>query len=529
MSWSPVQATAPLSTRAMHAASWRAGSSVIVAVLTFAIGVWLARLLPPSDFGLVAMAYMFTGLARILSDLGIPSAIVQRPDLTEGHVRTAFTVSTLLGLLLTGVLVLCAPLAMLVFPEPRVPEILTALAPMFLFTGMGNTAGALLRRALDFRGIFWVSVLSHALGFGLVSVGLASLGFGYWSLVMGMLLSPIVETALLLLRVRHPIRPRLVWSEIRDLTGIGAGFSLAELLGYGARNGDNLVIGRYLGEASLGLYTKAYALMRLPAHYLGEVFTAVMFPAFSELQDDHRRLTAAYLRSTELALLAAGPVLAGMAVAAPYLVVGLFGPNWKEAVLPLQVLAFAGVLSMGYPISANVANALGRVYAVSLRTAIFAAVILVFGFLATPWGIVGVSLAVVGAHVVMYGIMSGLALRSLGLSWRSFGRAHLPGIVVAAEVGAAALAVRLILDRLGLPDLVNLVVVVLVCAVALWAGFRNLPSRVRPDQLLAILREYSEKFPVPARRLFETLLGSVPPVSASRDGGNTGSRGRLAR
>lgn len=513
----------------MNAASWRVAMSVVVAILTFGIGVWLARLLPPSDFGLIAMAFLFTGLGRILSDLGIPSAVVQRADLSEGQVRTAFTLSTVLGFLMMVALVLFAPLSTLVFPEPRVPMILTALAPMFLFTGMGNTAGALLRRALDFRAIFWVSVLSHVIGYGLVSVGLALLGFGVWSLVAGTLFSPVVETVLLLLRVRHPIRPRLVWSEIRDLTGIGAGFSLGEVLGFGARNGDNLVIGRYLGEGSLGLYTKAYALMRLPAHYLGEVLTAVMFPAFSELQGDPRRLTAAYLRSTELAVLAAGPVLAGMAVAAPYLVVGLFGPNWKGAVLPLQVLAVAGVLSMGYPISANVANALGRVYAVSLRTAIFAAVILIFGFLATPWGIVGVSLAVVGAHAIMYVIMSGLALRSLGLSWGSFGRAHLPGIVVAAEVGGAALALRWALERAGLPDLVNLLVLVVACAVAFGVGFRTLPSRVRPDPLLGMLREYSVRFPAPVRRVSQLLLGSELPLREPRGDGGTASRGSVTR
>jgi len=521
----PGEAPRPsLSRRTATAASWRTASSAVVAALSFGISIWLARLLPPSDFGLVAMAFLFTGLTRIVSNLGIPSAVVQRPDLTDDQVRTAFTLSTVLGLGATILLVVLAPLSTLVFPEPRVPDVLRAVAPMFLFTGLGNVAGALLRRALDFRRIFWVSVLSHVFGYGAVAIGLALAGFGVWSLVFGALFSPIVETGLLLAMVRHPVRPRLRRDEIREITGLGAGFSLGEILGFGARNGDKLVIGRFLGEGSLGLYGRAYALIRMPAEYVGEVLYAVLFPAFSEVQKDRRRLTSAYLRSTELALIVAGPVLAGMVVAAPELVVGLFGPAWQGSVVPLQVLAVVGVLSMGYPVSTNVANAQGRVYAVSLRTGVFLVAILVLGFLATPWGIVGVSAAVTAAHGIMYVLMSGLALRSLGLSWGRFGRAHLPGLVLALEVAAAALLVRWGLVRADLPDLAVLAALVATCALTLWAGFRTLPVSVRPDELIESLRQGLPPLSPRLRSLVDALLGPggvadpAPPRTGRRGG-----------
>lgn len=490
----------------MNAASWRFAASAVSAVLSFGIHIWLARLLPPSDFGLVAMAFVFTGLARILSNFGLPSAIVQRSDLTSEHIRTAFTLSGLLGLLFTLALIAFAPFSTLVFPEPRLPSVLTALAPIFLFTGLGNTAGALLRRALDFKRIFWVGITSYAVGFGGVAIPMALMGYGVWSLVLGSVASPVLETLLLLALVRHPIRPMIGRREARELAGYGAGFSLSEVLNFGARNGDNLVIGRWLGDGPLGLYTKAYGLMRMPADYLGEVLNAVLFPAFAELQKEKKRLASAYLRATELAVLFSAPILAGMVVAAPHMILGLLGPNWEGSILPLQVLGLVGVLSTGYPLSINVANALGRVYAVSLRTGIFALAIVVFGFLALPWGIVGVSVAVTVAHLVMYFLMSGLALRSLDISWSKFGSAHLPGLLIGIEVGVVAIVGRWLLELTGLPHLAILFGLMAICAVTLFVGLRTFPAGIRPDPLLSVLSESLPRLPTFIRRALDTIL-----------------------
>ena len=496
----------PLSKRAMNAASWGFAVSAISAVLSFGIHIWLARLLPPSDFGLVAMALLFVGLARILSNFGFPAAVVQRSDLSPEHVRTAFTVSGLLGLLVTGTLIVLAPLSTLVFPEPRLPEIIRAISPVFLFTGLGNTAGALLRRSLDFKRIFWVGILSYVVGYAGLAIPMALLGYGVWSLVAGTIGSPIVETVLLLSLVRHPVRPMVGRREFTELVGYGVGFSLNQVLNFGAHNGDNLVIGRYLGDGPLGLYTKAYGLMRLPADYLGEVLNAVLFPAFAELQSETRRLASAYLRSTELAILLSAPLIAGMVVAAPHMILGLLGPNWEGSIVPLQILGLVGILSTSYPLSTNVANAVGRVYAVSLRTGIFAVAIVVFGFLALPWGLVGVSVAVTVAHVVMYVLMSGLALRSLDCSWSRFRRAHLPGLLIGAEVGLAALIARVLLEEIGLPHFAILVLLILVCAVATYVGLRTFPVGVRPDPLLSVLRESLPRLPNFVQRVLNTIL-----------------------
>ncbi|MEJ2484042.1 MAG: hypothetical protein P8049_13270, partial [Gemmatimonadota bacterium] len=118
----------------------------------------------------------------------------------------------------------------------------------------------------------------------------------------------------------------------------------------------------------------------------------------------------------------------------------------------------------------------------------------------------GVAVAVTAAHAVMYILMSGLALRSLDLSWSRFGRAHVPGLLIGVEVGFAAIVGRLVLEAIGLPHLPILVLLILVCAVATYIGLRTFPVGVRPDPLLSVLRESLPRLPSFVQRILNTIL-----------------------
>jgi PST family polysaccharide transporter len=256
--------------------------------------------------------------------------------------------------------------------------------------------------------------------------------------------------------------------------------------------------------------------MRMPAQYIGEVFNAVLFPAFSELQNEKSRLAEAYLRSTELAILVSAPILAGMAVAAPHLVVGLLGPNWEESVRPLQILSLVGVLSTAMPLSSSVANAVGRVYAVSFRTGLFAVMLVGLGYLAIPGGINAVAGAVTGAHVIAYILMAGLALDSLDISWKRFLGVHRAGLIMAVEVGAAAALFRWLLERQELPSLVILPSLIAVCAITVWLGIRLLPRSLNLSPLLRVIRTSLPKFPA----LVEQILDFLFAVNGEPNQGN---------
>lgn len=498
----------------MSAAQWRLVSAVVQGAMQFGVGVLLARLLPPAAFGLIALAMVVTGFASSVSDLGLGAAVVQRRDLTERHLRVSFTTSMLMALGLTLVLVALSPFSAPLLRDPAVPAVLRAEAVIFLFGGLGSTARAVLRRDLRFQPLFWTGFLSYLVGYAGVATGMALLGYGVWSLVAGALAQALLESVLCLVVVRHSLRPLLSRAELRELFGFGAGASVNNVINYVARNADNMIVGRWLGEAALGLYGRAYNLMQLPLNYLGVATHQVLFPAMSEIQDDRPRMGRAYLTSVQVTTLVTAPVMAGMAVAAPHMTVALYGRAWTGMVLPLQVLCVAGLFRAIYHLAGSVTYAAGRVYAELKRQVGYAALVVAGGVAGAHWGVAGVAIGVTLAIVYMYLTMSALALRIVGLGWGDFLAAQLPGAALASVVTTAALAVRLGMERQGYGSGWIFLGVLAACVAALPAGLHLLPRRMRPAAVYDRLGGVIGRLPLPLRGAMTRILRlSSTPVA----------------
>jgi teichuronic acid exporter len=503
-----------LARRTITAAQWRFASAVVEGGLQFAVGVLLARLLPPEDFGLVALALVVVGLATLVADLGLGPAVVQRRDLTERHLRVAFTTSVLMGVGMAGLLVLLSPLAGVLLRHPDLPQVLRLQSLLFLFAGLGVTARAILQRALHFRQLFWASLVSDLLGYAGVAVTLALLGFGVWSLVWGALMQALLDSLLAIALTRPPLRPLFARAELRDLFGFGAGMSLNHVVNYAARNGDNLIVGRWLGAAALGLYGRAYNLMTLPLNYLGSVIYSVLFPALSEIQNDRQRLGRAYLMSVQMTSLIATPVMAGLIVAAPHLVVALYGAAWTGMVLPLQILCTAGLFRAVYHLAGAVTQASGQVYAELKRQVLYAVLVIGGGLAGTLWGIAGVAVGVTLAIVYMYFAMAALVLRLVGRSWTEYAMVQLPGLLLGSLVGAAALAARVGLERLQLTSGWIFIGILVTCMASVPLGVYLLPPQVRPVSLFEKLGSVMDRLPVSLRQAVGRVLRLSPPRAA---------------
>jgi PST family polysaccharide transporter len=499
-----------LAGRTISAARWKFASAVSQGIFQFAVGVLLARLLPPDDFGVVALAMVVVGFAGLVGDLGLGPAVIQSRTLTPLHLRTSFTASLLLGAGLTLVLLAVAPFSSTLLRNPELPAVLRLLSAAFLCGALGVTARALLQRTLDFRRLFVVDLASYALGYAGVATGMALLGYGVWSLAWGALVQSLAGSLLALWMARHPLRPRLAWGELRELFSFGAGVSLNNVINYVARNGDNVIVGRWLGATALGLYGRAYNLMTLPLTYLGAVGYSVMFPAMAAMQDDRERLARAYLISVQVTAFLTAPIMAGMIVAAPHMVRALYGDRWGAMVLPLQVLCAAGFFRAVYHLAGALTHALGKVYRETGRQVVYALCVVAGGAIGSRWGILGVAVGVSLAIVQMYVAMAALVLRLAGLRWTDFAVAQLPGVVLSLVVGGAALAVRLALEGLGLGSGAIFVGVLVACALAVPLGVYLLPHRVRPVALFARLTPAVGRLPAPLPRWMGLILRLSP-------------------
>jgi PST family polysaccharide transporter len=348
----------------------------LLGLVVFAI---LARLLVAADFGLIALAAVFVGLANIVVDQGLGDAIVQRQTLTRGHIDTAFWVALATGAMLTASgVVLAIPIAALL-GEPDLQPILQVLSLVFVLSALNSIQIALLRRELAFRSLALRTLLAIA-GGGVVGIALAFAGAGAWALV-GQQLAQAGLAVAVLWRV-SPWRPgRQVSREhFRELFSFGINIVGSDILVFVSRNTDNLLIGALMGTTPLGIYAVAYRILDATGNLLVGIARRIAFPAFSRLHHDPERLRRAYFRVTRTASVLILPGFVGLALVAPELIAVLFGRKWNDSGPVAAILFMIGPVLAVQSFSGSLLNAAGHP-AVVFRFRLITAVTNVVGFL----------------------------------------------------------------------------------------------------------------------------------------------------
>jgi len=431
--------TRDLTNRTLSGLLWTAWGTGAQAVIQLVVLVVLARLLAPAEFGVVSAALVVINFSRILYQFGLGPALVQRPVIEARHVGTAVTASAAFAALLGAALWLLAPLAARAMRIPDAGPVLRALAWMFPLLGLGLVPESLLQRELRFRWLANLDVAAFGVGYGAVGVTAAALGFGVWSLVAAHLGQSLVRTAVLL-AARPPGRPSFDRRSFDELMYIGGGHTLARVANFCAHQGDNVVVGRWLGAEALGLYGRAYQLMATPATLLAGVLDKVLFPVMARMQGDAGRLAAMYTRGVALIAMLVLPASALLLVLAPELVRLALGPRWDAAVVPFQLFAAGMLFRTSEKMSDSLARAVGAVYRRAWRQALYAALVVGGAWAGTPWGTTGAAIGVLAALGVNFFVMAHLSLDVAGLTWRRFAGAHVPPLLLSALIGAVAAA-----------------------------------------------------------------------------------------
>jgi PST family polysaccharide transporter len=437
--------------RTFGALFWMSSAVGTRVVLQFAVLAVLARLLSPHEFGVVAAALMVVRFSTVLSQLGVGPAVVQRPELEKRHVRTAFTLSLLFGLAMTGATWLSADLIGSFFHMEELPPVVRALSPLFALEGLSSVSRSLLQRELRFRPFAGIDAVSYGLGFGAGGISLALAGHGLWALVGGQFAQGVLQTALLLAASPHPKRPLLERRSLRDLLGFGGGFTLGRLGNYVAGQADYLVVGRVLGPVALGVYGRAYQLMAAPANILGQVLDRVLFPAMAKVQSDPGQLALAWRRGVALVTLTVLPLSLALLVLAPELVEIMLGPGWSAVVGPFRVLVGGLVLRTSYKMSDSLARATGAVYQRAWRQWVYALLVGGGAWAGTGFGLEGVAFGVLAAIVVNFGLMAQLSLGRTELRWSAVLEVHRPAMLLTAVTTVPILACATLLRSASLP------------------------------------------------------------------------------
>lgn len=398
---------------------WTGTSMVALTILNFITLAVLARLLSPSDFGLMGMVRVVIGFAAMIADLGLGAAVIQRQDVTEEQLSTFFFLNVGLGIVLCSIVYFNAGFIAAFFRRSELGNYLRVISVCFIIISLGQIFRTLLQKRMNFKALFKVEI-SGIIIYGISSITLAMKGFGVWSLVYGFLIKQVSETVLLW--IVTTFRPRLVFSlkKIKNLVNFGIYVFGVRVINYFCRNLDYIIIGRFLGAEALGFYTLAYRLMLVPISKIAGVVGKVSFPAFSMVQSDNKKIRAGYLKIVKYIALITFPMMAGLFVVAPEFITLVYGTKWHPVISVVQILCFVGALqSIGTTVG-TIQYAKGRAD-INFKWNCFAFCCYATAFfIGIKWGIFGVAVAYAIAEIILFPIIQTITNGLIGLKWKEF-------------------------------------------------------------------------------------------------------------
>jgi PST family polysaccharide transporter len=448
---------------------WKVATVIVSDVTRIAVAVVLARLLTPADYGMAGMAFIFSGLATIFSDLALGGALVQRRNITEEDRSTVFWAALAFSFVIAGVCVALSPYVADFFGRHEVEKLVIALSASVPLSALTTTQVALLMRRLAYRSLEIRQMLG-ILGGAVAALAFAAAGFGPWAIVANSLVASGVST--LLVWRFSPWRPRLIFSfsRLRDLSGFGLRLFGLRLMNYANLNADNALVGRFGGASALGVYSLAYNVMFTPMIRIANPISSVVYPALARMQDDLPRMRRAWLRSKRLSSSLLAPAFLIALVTAPDVVRVLFGEKWRAAVPVIELLAVAGVAHSLVTLNWTVLQGTGRMQ-VAFRLGLLVSALTVAAFaVGVQWGAVGVAAAYASIKLPLVLIDTYVTTRAVNFNFREAlmaGGSILPHAIVAA---AGAWGTRIALANIGTPAALRLVVT-LAAACLLYAAF----------------------------------------------------------
>lgn len=505
---SPVAAgnTENLTQKTMRGGSLLTLAAIAQVVFQFVTVGILARILSPTDFGVAATALVMIELSRSLAQLGMRPAVVQRLELGEEDIRSAYTLTFIISIILTlTVFILAGPIAA-ALRTPSAEPMLRVLSFVFVIQSQSAVAEGIAARKKQFGLLAVRRMLSYFVGYGIVGVSCALAGFGAWALVAAKLGDAIATAVLLSIGAPHSRRLLLRGDTARHLSDFGAGYTVNQIANTLASQADLMVVARTLGPAPLGLYSRSYQIMRLPALLIGNVVEDVAFPGFSSIQKEPERMARGFYRALVMMNILLFLASAGCIVLAPEIIAVALGPKWQQAAPMLQLFALAIPFRSTQRLATTVSFATGTNWPIATRQIIYFLAVVAGAWIGSSWGlygvIVGVSCAITLQTVMQFQLASSLT----GLGTRRIVEAHLRPLPAALCFGVPVYLVADWLRGAGFYSLIILVAACLIGAITLSASALVAPKFILMNEGIDFISSFSKKLPAPIRN---ALFNSV--------------------
>jgi O-antigen/teichoic acid export membrane protein len=360
--------------------------------------IWLTRQLSPADYGLYSMILVIINFATQFVDLGLSRAVVQNPEINHEQVSTLFWINLAIATLIALLIAMASPLVVDFYGEPRLMPVNIAMSSLFVISGLMLQHRALLQRRMEFGRINLVAAISPAVG-AVAGIIVALMGGGYWALVAVTLMTQFSNCIGLWIACSwRPGLPRRR-TGVRKMIAFGGHVTAFQFINYFSRNADQLLLGRWWGKELLGLYSRAFSLMLLPAGKIMTPLTQVLVPSLARLTDTPEKYRQFFRKA--LGLLATACILPSVVaiLLAPELFPLVLKPKWNDSVPIFLALGPAAIVTSTASASWWLYLSFGHVerqtYA-GIVNLVFTLIAMVCGL---PYGPLGMAIAITVARV----------------------------------------------------------------------------------------------------------------------------------
>jgi O-antigen/teichoic acid export membrane protein len=482
-------------------------------VLSWVATLATVRMLAPTDYGLFGMAMVYIGFGQIITEAGISAAVIQRPNLTERETAELCGLSVIVGILFTmATLAVAAPVAMF-FAQPSVQGILIALSPLFIIRSLQLVPRTLLARELRFRASALIDVV-ESLSLVLATLVLALMGWRYWALVAGSVVSA-VATVLVVVRHRF-VRPAMPTELIRAPIRFSRDVTIGQVSWYAYTNADFAIVGRMLGSVALGAYSFAWTIANVVGERVSALIGRVTPPLFAAVQNDPAALRRYLGLVVEGIALLTLPASVGLSLVADEFVPVVAGGQWAAAIGPLRILALYAAFRSIFYVAPQLLIATGRART-SMRFGLLATLVLPPAFIVgAQFGATGVA----AAWVLVYPMLALLTyvratLQATQMTWAAYGAALWPAARATLVMAAVVLAIRA-----ATPATVAMKAALLIHSIAgalTYCALVGIGLRTRLRPLVAMLKESVWRTPLNTKPVFapgpRTAAGRILVIS----------------
>ncbi len=388
--------------------SWILGGNLSSRVFQFFIGVALARILVPEDFGLLVTLQILTGTLGFIAGGGMGEALVQAKSVDKKDFNVVFTMQLIICILIYTALFLIAPFLSEWLSDDRYTDLLRVSALTFIVRPFLNTPRAKLRRDMQFKTITIIGLVTMVIE-AAFSILLALKGFGTWSLIVSGLIGSLCSLFLLLYTTKWIPGFAYRKSSIKRLGGYGIKISVNGIILHIRNQIPNLIISRILGPGQVGLFNKADSISQLPVNIISGSTYQTVFRTLSTLQTNLDQSKYIYLRTIALVSVYTFPFCIGLYWTAESFILFIYGDKWIESAVPLQILAITGIFRcITNPSGAVIAaqNRLKKEIRIQIETLLLFVIAVFTGI---HWGITGIATAILPCYLYLTLRMTSLA------------------------------------------------------------------------------------------------------------------------